>query len=70
MVYKVWAKNQFAQLWCFDFFRETVDGVIYSYEMEGQDVRYAIIVVNKPVPQSMFDHYFFGHEIISDDSNP
>jgi hypothetical protein len=67
MVYKVWAKEQFARYWCYDFFRATVDGVIYSCEKEGQTVRSAIILVRKPVPQSMFDHYFLDYEIISND---
>jgi len=67
MTYKVWAKDRIAQLWCYDFFRETVDGVIYSYEKDDQVVYSAIIRVNKPIPQSMFDHYIFDHIVLSED---
>lgn len=67
MVYKIWAQDKFACTWCYDFFRETVDGVIFSYEMDGKLVRSAIIRVNKPIPQSMFDHYFLDYMVIEGD---
>jgi hypothetical protein len=67
VLYKVWAKEKFSQLWCYDFFRESVNGVIFSYEKDGQYVRSAIIRVNKPIPQSMFDHFFLEHILISDE---
>jgi hypothetical protein len=69
VLYKVWAKGKFAQLWCYDFFRESVNGVIFSYEKDtdGQNVRSAIIRVDKPIPQSMFDHFFLEHILISDE---
>ncbi len=67
VVYKVWAKDKLAQMWCYDFFRESVGGVIFSYESEGQYVRSATIRVKKPIPQAMFDHFFLDHMVISDD---
>ncbi len=67
MVYKVWARDGAARMWCYDFFRETVNGAIYSYDKEDQIVHSAIFMVKKPIPQSMFDHYFFDYEILSDE---
>ncbi len=66
MLYKVWSKNGASRKWCYDFFRESVDGAVYSFDMEGQTVNSAIFSVKKPIPQSMFDHFFFDYEIISD----
>lgn len=65
MIYKVWNKCGSSQPWCYDFFRESINGAVYSYEMDGQMIRSATFVVRKPIPQSMFDHYVFDYEIIS-----
>lgn len=67
MLYKVWSKDANTPKWCFDFFRETIDGAVYSYDMKGQSVLSAIFIVKKPIPKDMFDHFFFEYEILSTD---
>lgn len=65
MIYKVWNRDGSARPWYFDFFRESIDGSVYSYEMDGSLVRSATFVVKKPIPQYLFEHYFFDYEILS-----
>ncbi|HHV31369.1 hypothetical protein [Caproiciproducens sp. LBM24188] len=67
MLYKVWSKDGESRKWCYDFFLASVDGAVYSYDMEGQTVRSAIFIVKKPIPQDLFDHFFFDYELLSSD---
>lgn len=67
MVYKVWPRNGVSRRWYYDFFRESVNGAIYSYDMEGSSIRSATFVVKEPIPQAMFDHYCFDHELVSEE---
>lgn len=67
MLYKVWAKEGSVRKWYYDFFRESIDGTVYSFDADGQNVHSAIFIVKKPIPQMMFDHFFFDYEILSED---
>jgi hypothetical protein len=67
MLYKVWSKDGNSRKWCYDFFRESVDAAVYSFDMEGQTVHSAIFIVKNPIPQAMFDHFFFDYEVLSAD---
>lgn len=67
MRYKVWSKDGLTHKWNYDFFRESVDGTIYSFDGEGSRIKYIILIVKKPIPQAMFDHFFFDYEILSEE---
>lgn len=64
MLYKVWAESNFDSMWCYHNFKETIKGTIYSYDIEDNAIRSVTYLVNNPIPQELFDQYFFAFEII------
>jgi len=64
MLYKVWARNDFNNLWGYHNFRETIKGTIYSYDIVDDVICSVTYLVDSPIPKELFDQYFFDFEII------
>jgi len=51
-------------LWGYHNFRETIKGTVYSYDIVDDVICSVTYLVDSPIPQELFEQYFFDFEII------